>query len=145
MCQPRPLFCFIIVLFKYQFYRKNCRLMRHSNSVCQSEGEHTDQLITTITASQNFYSFLFWIKVELQSSHRCRKQISDIMLLFFSEMSEQSDSLKLVMWLKTSNHSALFQIRLVTPVRNMGMAWTCQLVNFLTQSSCNNIQSIPTF
>ena len=58
--QPRPSFLFIFVLFKHNFFRKNCKHQQESNSDRRIEGEHADHLATTTTAH---YGIVFEDKI----------------------------------------------------------------------------------
>ena len=47
MCQPRPLFLFIFVLFKHNLYRKTVGVSGIRTRIVGVEGEHADHLTTT--------------------------------------------------------------------------------------------------
>ena len=52
------LFWFIFVLFKHNFYRKNCKCHPDSNSDDDIEGEHSDHLTTTTAQSKQNFMFM---------------------------------------------------------------------------------------
>ena len=59
--RPTPAFFLLIfVLFKHNFFRKNCKHQQESNSDRRIEGEHADHLATTTTAH---YAIVFEDKI----------------------------------------------------------------------------------